>query len=134
MVTFDFGPEVYPQFLAELPEDTRERVRAALSRQPYEHIFPPDAAPMMTLVGDIGRHRRQGLHQQRRKLSYQPFIAEEFKCAWPCGKYWIPFSPMANTDASWRLSRRAASNRRGPARPRSKAGWPERYPVRCYSR
>jgi len=52
MVTFDFGPEVYPQFLAELPEDTRERVRDALSRQPYEHIFPPDAAPMMTLVGD----------------------------------------------------------------------------------
>jgi hypothetical protein len=31
-----------------------DRVRAALSRQPYEHIFPPDGAPMMTLVGDIG--------------------------------------------------------------------------------
>jgi len=99
MVTFDFGPEVYPQFLAELPEDTRERVRAALSRQPYEHIFPPDAAPMMTLVGDIGDKVYTNNDE-----SYQPFIAEEFKCAWPCGKCWIPFSPMANTDASWRLS------------------------------
>lgn len=54
---------------------------------------------MMTLVGDIGDKV-----YTKNNESYQPFIAEEFKCPWPCGKCWIPFSPMANTGASWRPS------------------------------
>jgi hypothetical protein len=33
MVRFDFGPATYPKFLAELPGETRERVRVALSQQ-----------------------------------------------------------------------------------------------------
>jgi hypothetical protein len=73
MVTFDCGPETYPKFLAELAPDARERVRAALSRQPYDYIFPPSEAPLMTLVGDIGDKVYTNNNE-----SYQPFLAEEF--------------------------------------------------------
>ena len=45
MLTFDFGPDVYPAFLAELEDDERERVRTALSRQPYKFVFAPGKNP-----------------------------------------------------------------------------------------
>jgi len=73
MLTFDFGPDVYPAFLAQLDPDQRERVRAALSRQPYKFVFAPDEEPMMTIVGDLGDKTYTNKNE-----SYRPFIAEEF--------------------------------------------------------
>lgn len=75
ILTFDFGPEVYPAFLAELNPDERERVRTALSRQPYKFVFAPGEEPIMTIVGDLGDKTYTNKNE-----SYRPFIAEEF--AW----------------------------------------------------
>lgn len=73
MVTFDFGPELYPRFLEELSPDMDERVRAALTRQPFEFIFPLEDRPTMTIVGEIGDRTYTNKNE-----SYRPFIAEEF--------------------------------------------------------
>jgi hypothetical protein len=73
MLTFDFGPDVYPAFLAELEDDERERVRTALSRQPYKFVFAPGEEPVMTIVGDLGDKTYTNGNE-----SYRPFIAEEF--------------------------------------------------------
>lgn len=70
--TFDFGPNVLPKFIAELPPEYLERVRAALSRQPYKIMLLQDS-PVMTFVGDIGAKTITN-----RNEPYQPFIAEEF--------------------------------------------------------
>lgn len=73
MLTFDFGTDVYPAFLAQLEPDLRERVRVALSRQPFKFRFPPEEEPTMTIVGDIGDKTYTNKNE-----SYRPFIAEEF--------------------------------------------------------
>ena len=54
MVTFDFGPAQYQLFLAALLPDLREKVRSALSEQPYRFFFLPPDAVSMTIVGDLG--------------------------------------------------------------------------------
>lgn len=73
MLTFDFGTDVYPAFLAQLEPDLRERVRVALSRQPFKFRFAPEEEPTMTIVGDIGDKTYTNKNE-----SYRPFIAEEF--------------------------------------------------------
>jgi hypothetical protein len=73
MATFDFTPEHYPKFLEQLDPLLREKVREALSQQPYNFIFlPPDVAAM-TIVADIGDKTYTNQNE-----SYRPFIANEF--------------------------------------------------------
>jgi len=73
MLTFDFGVDVYAKFLAQLASDLSERVRAALSRQPYQFIFAPEEEPKMMIVGEIGNTTYSNKNE-----SYRPFIAENF--------------------------------------------------------
>lgn len=73
MLTFDFGPEVYSAFLDALSGDASERVRNAVSRQPYQFAFREGEEPMMTIVGDLGDKTYTNNNE-----SYRPFIAEEF--------------------------------------------------------
>lgn len=73
MATFDLSPDELPKFIAELPPDYQEQVRAALTRQPYRIAFHPEDSPAMTIVGDIGEKTITNPNE-----SYRPFIAEEF--------------------------------------------------------
>ena len=74
MLTFDFDLKVYDeQFLPALPTSIRDRVRSALTRQPYAMTFKESEAPLLLVVawpGDIVR--------ENKNESYCPFIAEEF--------------------------------------------------------
>lgn len=73
IVTFDFGPEQYKLFLDELDDGLRDKVREALSQQPYTFLFlPPDIA-VMSIVGDLGDKTYTNENE-----SYRPFIADEF--------------------------------------------------------
>ena len=73
MATFDFGPEPYKLFLTQLDEEIREKVREAMTRQPYRFAFlPPDIA-VMTIVADLGDKTFTNQDE-----SYRPFIADEF--------------------------------------------------------
>ena len=74
MVTFDFGPAEYLNFLAVISPDYAEQIRTALSRQPY--IFkcePLEEAPDMAIAGFIG----DMMHTNENE-SYIPFIARKF--------------------------------------------------------
>ncbi|MGE4057009.1 MAG: hypothetical protein AB7F99_19640 [Vicinamibacterales bacterium] len=73
MLTFDFSPDVYAAFLEALNDDERERVRQALSRQPYQIAFKEGEEPIMTIVGDLGDKTYTNKNE-----SYRPFLAEEF--------------------------------------------------------
>ena len=73
MLTFDFGPEIYQAFLTELDPHERERVRQALTRQPYRFVFAEGDEPLMTIVGDLGDKTYTNKNE-----SYRPFVAEEF--------------------------------------------------------
>ncbi len=73
MVTFDFGPDEYSNFLPEISPDYAEQIRIALSRQPYIFTFePPEAAPDMAIAGSIG----DTIHTDENE-SYVPFIAQK---------------------------------------------------------
>jgi hypothetical protein len=73
LATFDFGSEQYKLFLEQLDPDLREKVRTALTQQPYRFFFlPPDVA-VMTIVGDLGDKTYTNNNE-----NYRPFIAEEF--------------------------------------------------------
>jgi hypothetical protein len=73
MLTLDFGSEGYAKFLAALPTDLRERVRVALTRQPYQVALEDSEAPLITVVADPGDKVHTNANE-----SYCPFIAEEF--------------------------------------------------------
>ena len=45
IVTFDFGSDEYQEFLAALPPELRERVKSALSHQPYRILLEISDAP-----------------------------------------------------------------------------------------
>jgi hypothetical protein len=72
-VTFDFGPNVLPKFVAALPTKVQEDVQLQLKRQPYRLAFHPHACPVMTMVGDLGDKVINNDNE-----SYQPFIGEDF--------------------------------------------------------
>ena len=73
MLTFDFGSEAYAKFLAVLSEQLRERVRLALTRQPYRIALEDAEVPVITVAADPGDKVYTNA-----KESYCPFIAEEF--------------------------------------------------------
>jgi len=72
-VTFDFGPDVLPKFVAALPEEIQEAVTRQLKHQPYSLAFHPHACPIMMMTGDPGDKVIKNDNE-----SYQPFIGEDF--------------------------------------------------------
>jgi hypothetical protein len=76
MVTFDFGPDEYLEFLAKVSPDHAPEIRTALSRQPYRLTFKsPEEAPDLAIAGVIG----DVMHTNENE-SYVPFIARKFIC------------------------------------------------------
>jgi hypothetical protein len=73
MLSFDFTSDVYTKFLAQLHPAVREAVSSALSRQPYQFAFAPEARPTMMIVGHVGDKSFTNDEE-----SYRPFIAEDF--------------------------------------------------------
>jgi len=73
MLTFDFDSTTYQKLLLELPDDLRERVRRALSHQPYSILLQEGEAPPLTVAADPG----DVVHKNETE-SYCPFIAWEF--------------------------------------------------------
>jgi hypothetical protein len=72
-VTFDFGSEILPKFIAALPPQIQDLVRDQLKRQPYTYVFDP--FPVMTMIGDLGDEIISN-----RNESYLPFVGEDFIC------------------------------------------------------
>ena len=54
MATFDFGPDKYEAFLEQLDRDFCDKVRPALTQQPYRFHFLPPGIAVMTIVADLG--------------------------------------------------------------------------------
>lgn len=73
MLTVDFGPELLGKLLDALPPGYAERIRAALSRQPYRINFPPDAYPNIGVIAKPGEKVHKNANE-----SYCPFEAREF--------------------------------------------------------
>jgi hypothetical protein len=74
MVTFDFGPVEYLNFLAVISADYADLIRTALSRQPYIFKFEPfEGAPDLAIAGFIGDTMYTNDDE-----SYIPFSARKF--------------------------------------------------------
>lgn len=76
IVTFDFGPDEYPNFLSKLTPDVAEQVRTALSRQPYTFTFRSlQEAPDLAIAGSLGDTAYTNENE-----SYIPFVVDKFIC------------------------------------------------------
>jgi hypothetical protein len=73
MLTFDMSAAAYQSLLAVLPVDFRERLKTALTRQPYQIWFKDDRVPLLVVAAEPGDAVRTNDDE-----SYCPFIAEEF--------------------------------------------------------
>jgi hypothetical protein len=73
LLTIDFGQEKYEEFLAALPSDLEQSVKAALTRQPYKILFKRAIAPFMTIAAKCG-----DTVYTNEDESYCPFEAEKF--------------------------------------------------------
>lgn len=74
MITFDFTPDAFGSFLAALPENLAQQVRAGLSRQPFRVTFDLNANPSIGVVAQLGATTHTNANE-----SYRPFIATEFE-------------------------------------------------------
>jgi Type I restriction enzyme R protein N terminus (HSDR_N) len=73
-MSFDFGEQEYQQLLATLDDTSCEKVRTALSHQPFKLAFDSTPfAPAITVAARLGEHVYTNQNE-----SYRPFIAEKF--------------------------------------------------------
>jgi hypothetical protein len=73
MLTVDFGPELLVNLLDALPPGHVEKIRAALSRQPYQIYFPPAEYANIGITAKPGEKVLKNAHE-----SYCPFEARTF--------------------------------------------------------
>jgi hypothetical protein len=73
-MSFDFGEDEYQQLLATLPDTLGEKLRTALSHQPFKLAFEsPPLAPEITVAAFLGEHVYTNQNE-----SYRPFTAVKF--------------------------------------------------------
>ncbi len=73
MASFDFGPDLYQSFLDQFDPELSERVKFALSRQPYRCRFQRATSPELTFVAELADKTFTNQNE-----SYRPFVVTEF--------------------------------------------------------
>jgi hypothetical protein len=73
MLTLDMAPAAYQLLLEVLPSEFRDRLKVAMTRQPYQIYFKEDSVPLLVVAAEPGDDVRANGDE-----SYCPFIAEEF--------------------------------------------------------
>jgi hypothetical protein len=76
MMTFDFDATVYQKLLAALPDQFRERVNVALTRQPYKLYLENTQVPLLLVGAEPG-----DVVYTNDNESYCPFLADRFTFA-----------------------------------------------------
>jgi hypothetical protein len=73
LASFDFGPELYQQFLDQFEPRVSEAVKSALSRQPYKINFHKATSPELTFAAELGDQTFTNGNE-----SYRPLIVTKF--------------------------------------------------------